>query len=266
MSDPFRRGESAGALGSDLREAAGWLVELLFERPAPSPAVEQAVAIEPGTTRLARGRRIAFVSLVAGCGTTSTAALVAQRSGGGGGRVRLVDLDLVAPTIALLAGHRDPTVADALTARGELRARRWGSIEAIFGSALELGAEGGEALGELVRRSARDAAVVIDAGTLGSPASDAVLRACDSVLYVATPRAAHVHAAARASALLSTSGLKARLVLARCDPAAAPPLAAEIGLPLFGAVPEDPYLARDEFRVRAETARAIDQLCAGLAA
>ena len=266
MSDPFRRGESAGALQSELREAAGWLVELFFERAARAPAVEEAVPIEPGTTRLARGRRIGFVSLVAGCGTTSTATLMAQRSGGGGGRVRLVDLDLVAPTIALLACHREPTVADALTAPGELRARRWGSIEAIFGSTLDLGAEGGDALGELVRRSARDAAAVIDAGTLGSPASDRVLRACDTVLYVATPRASHVHAAARASALLATLGIKARLVLTRCDPAAAAPLAAEIGLPLLGSVPEDPYLARDEFRVRAETARAIDQLCAALAA
>lgn len=265
MADPFHRREAVEAIGVDLREAASWLVDLLFERTSASRAAGEIVPIEARATRLARGRRIAFTSLIAGCGTTTTAALVAQRSGGGGARVRLVDLDLVAPTLALLAGNSTPNVADVLGAEAPPRGRRWGSVEALFGTPLELGPEGGPTLAALVRRCATDAAVVVDAGTAAAPTCVDVLRACDQVLYVATPRAAHVQAAVRGAALFSALGIGGRLVLTRCEAAAAAPLADEIGLPLAAAIPEDLFLSRDEFRVRAETARAIDALCASLA-
>lgn len=274
MSDPLRRPEPTGDLTSSLSEWGDRLVDLFFERapsaiePAPSAAPLTAAspalaAPAPRAVRLARGRRVACVSLVAGCGTTTLAALLAQRSGGAGGRGRLVDLDLVAPTLALLAGQRTPTVTDVLADPG-LSGRRWGSVEAIYGAASELGQESADALATLVRRLASDAAVVVDAGVLVAPGCARVLAACDTVLYVTTPRAAHLHAASRAVALLADLGLAARLAVTRADDAGAARIAAELGVPLAGAVPEDPFLARDEFRIRAETAAAVDRLCAAL--
>ena len=202
MSGPLDRREP-GELASQVREATTWLVDLLFERTDDAPAAATAAPIAARRCRLAAGRRIGFVSLVAGCGTTTTAALVAQRSGGAGSAVRLLDLDLEAPTVALLAGERTPTLLDALGA-------------------------------------------------------------CDAVLYVTTPRAAHVHAALRAIEALAPFGAAARLVVARATHDEAASVAREIGLTLAGSLPEDPFLARDEFRIRAETARAVDLLCESL--
>lgn len=274
MSDPLRRAEPSADPSSALRDWGDRLVDLFFERapaaiePAPSAAALMRPAIAspaPRAVRLARGRRVACTSLVAGCGTTTLAALLAQRSGGAGGRVRLVDLDLVAPSLALLAGQRTPTVADVLADPG-VAARRWGSVEAIFGAASELGAESADALAALLKRLAGDAAVIVDAGTPLPPACARVLAACDTVLYVTTPRAAHLHAASRGVALLADLGVATRLVVSRAEDGAAARVAAELGVPLAGAIPEDPFLAEDEFRIRAETAGAVDRLCASLGA
>src|SRR3989442_190469 len=192
LNDPLRRPEPGAGLGGQVREATSWLVDVLFERveerEAPEPPVEAKAC------RLRAGRRIGCVSLVAGCGTTTLAALIAQRSGGAGGRVRLVDLDLAAPTIALLAGQRTPTLLDAL-AEESVRGRRWGSVDAIFGADRDPGPDVAESLARFVRRMSTDAAGVLDAGTLAATACEAVLHACDTVVYVTTPRAAHVHAA-----------------------------------------------------------------------
>ena len=262
LNDPLRRPEPGAGLGGQVREVTSWLVDVLFERvderPAPEPPVELKAC------RLRAGRRIGCVSLVGGCGTTTIAALLAQRSGGAGGRVRLIDLDLATPTIALLAGQRTPTLLDAL-AEESVRGRRWGSVDAIFGADRDPGPDVAESLARFVRRMSTDAAVVVDAGTLAATACEAVLHACDTVVYVTTPRAAHVHAAVRAAAALDAIGVDARLVVARSAPDVAGAVAREVGLALLGSIPEDPFLARDEFRVRAETARAIDRVCAALA-
>ncbi len=262
LNDPLRRPEGGG-VSSQLRETAAWLTDLLFERVARQAPAEPS-ALDAKACRLHAGRRIACVSLVAGCGTTTLAALLAQRSGGAGARMRLLDVDLAAPSVALLAGQRTPTLLDALASE-TVRGRRWGSVDVVFGAERDPGPDVAESLARFVRRMSADAAVVVDAGALASGACETVLRACDAVLYVATPRAAHVHAAGRAAALLDALGIAARLVVTRVTPDAAEAIAREVGLGLAGWMPEDPFLARDEFRVRAETARAIDRLCATLA-
>lgn len=264
MSDPLRRGEPSDGLAVQLRETGAWLLDLFFERVDDERAAPEQPPPEAGACRLAPGRRIGCASLVAGCGTSTLAALLAQRSGGAGARVRLLDLDLTAPSLALLAGQRTPTLIDALAA-DHVRGRRWGSVDAVFGAERDPGPDVAEALARFVRRMAQDAAVVVDAGALAAPVAEAVLRACDTALYVTTPRAAHVHAAVRAAAVLDALGIRARLVVARADRETAAAIAREVNLALAGNVPEDPFLARDEFRIRAETARAIDALCASLA-
>lgn len=263
VSDPLTRPDERGGVGLQLREARAWLVDLLFEREGGAED-KRPPSIASRSCRLANGRRVACVSLTAGCGTTTVATLVAQRSGGAGARVRLLDLDLAAPSLALLAGERTPTLIDAL-ASASPRARRWGSVEVVFGAERDPGPEVAGAVVDFVRRSAAEAAVVIDAGSLAAPVSQPLLRACDTILYVTTPRTAHLHAALRARPLLEDLAVRARLVVMRSAPEAAEAIAREVRLPLAGCVPEDPFLARDEFRVRAETARAIDSLCATLA-
>ncbi|HKW79217.1 MAG TPA: hypothetical protein VJQ09_08940 [Candidatus Limnocylindria bacterium] len=193
---------------------------------------------------------------------TTLAALAAQRAGGAGSTVRLLDLDLVAPSISLLAGERTPTLLDALSA-GQVRGRRWGSASAVFGAERDPGPEVVDAIARFVRRMAENAAVVVDAGTLGDRTAG-ILRACDLVVYVATPRAAHVHAATRALPILREVGRPLRLVVSRTERATAEEIARELGLSLAGWLPEDPLLARDEFRVRAETARAVDGMLGSL--
>jgi MinD superfamily P-loop ATPase len=259
VSDPLTRPEPS-AVSTQLRETAAWLVDLLFERtdariePRPIPA---------RACRLATGTRLAFASLVAGCGTTTIASLVAQRAGGAGSSIRLLDLDLVAPSVALLAGERTPTLLDAL-ASDRVVGRKWGSVHAVFGAERDPGREVVDALVRFVRRLADGAAVVADAGAIDERTAP-VLRACDLVVYVVTPRAGHVHAAARALPALGEIGRPVRLVVNRASPESAGAIARELGLTLAGAVPEDPFLARDEFRVRAETAREIDRLIGALA-
>lgn len=264
MKDLLHRPESGPGLGAQLRESADWLIDLFFERAEePAPATLDT-PLQAKSCRFPDGRRIACVSLSAGCGTTTLAALLAQRSGGAGARVRLLDLDLVAPSLALLAGQRHPTLLDALAVE-QVRGRRWGSADVVFGAERDPGPDVAPALARFVRRMAADAAVVVDAGALSMPGCETVLRACDVVLSVTTPRAAHVHAAVRAAAILEGLGIVARLVVLRADRAAADAIAGEVGLALAGVIPEDPFLARDEFRVRAETARAVDALCVALA-
>src|SRR5439155_23648705 len=74
VSGPLDRREP-GEVASQVREATTWLVDLLFERTDDAPAAATAAPIAARRCRLAAGRRIGFVSLVAGCGTTTTAAL-----------------------------------------------------------------------------------------------------------------------------------------------------------------------------------------------
>ena len=259
MNDPLGRSEP-GALATQLRESVAWLVDLLFERTDARP---QLPAIPARACRIASGTRVAFCSLVAGCGTTTLAALVAQRAGGSGSAVRLLDLDLVAPTVALLAGERTPTLLDALAAE-RVRGRKWGSVHAIFGAERDPGADVVATLVRFVGRMSEDAAVVIDAGAFADR-STPLLRAADVVVYVTTPRAAHVHAATRAIAMLRDVDRPLRLVVNRAGPQAAAAIAQELGVTLAGAIPEDPFLARDDFRVRAETAREVDRLIGALA-
>ncbi len=264
MSDPLRRAEPSADVVSALRESAEWLVDVLFERStAAPPAADVPPSLEARSVRLARGRRVACVSLVAGCGTSTLAALLAQRSGGAGGRARLLDLDLVSPSLGVIAGQPGPTVTDAL-ADPSIEGRRWGSVEAIYGGGSALGAEAAESIAALVCRLAAGAAVIADAGILVAPGCTRMLAAFDTVLYVTTMRAVHVHAATRAATLLRDLGIAARLVVVRADAAPASAIAREVSLPLAGAVPDDPFLSRDEFRVRAETARAIDAICVSL--
>jgi MinD superfamily P-loop ATPase len=261
MSDPLHRAEWPGA-GARLREAAASLIELFVERSAEDP---MRPSIESRQVRLAKGRRVACVSLIAGCGTTTLAALLAQRSGGAGARVRLLDLDLASPTVALIAGQQRPTVTDVLV-DPSLRPGRWGSIDVYYGGGPEIGPAAAPALGELVRRCAAESAVVVDAGALSTPPCEQLLRACDTVLYITTPRAAHVFGALRGIALLRALAIDAHLVVTQSDPHTAGSIARELGVPLAAAIPEDPFLAKDEFRIRAETARAIDLLCGALVA
>src|SRR2546426_7358350 len=86
--------------------------------------------------RLRSDARVGFWSLTAGVGTSTTAALLAQRSAAGGHAPLLADLDRWAPSLALRASIDAATVADALVQPDRERAlvSRWGDVPFLPGS------------------------------------------------------------------------------------------------------------------------------------
>lgn len=224
-------------------------------------------AIRPARReRLATDARVAFWALAAGMGTSTLAALVAQRSAGAGHAPLLVDLDRWTPSLALRAGIEAASVSDALVQPDRERelVSRWEDVAFLPGSP-HLHAEFDAArITAMVERLARGRALVVDLGA-GADALDPLLTSALTRLCLVTgARASQLQAAFCARDLLRGSTIRAGLAVVGADREDAELIAARVGLPLLGAIPHDAFLARDEFAARAPTLRAVDALIGAL--
>ncbi|MDQ2951554.1 MAG: hypothetical protein M3R54_04765 [Chloroflexota bacterium] len=228
---------------------------------------EPLEAIKPTRAeRLAGTARVGFWSLGAGVGTSTTAALVAQRSSAGGHAPLLVDLDRWAPSLALRASIDAASVVDALVQPDREREllSRWSGVPFLPGSPQLHRQFDAARVVALVQRLAADRACVIDLGA-GADALDAALLApLNRLCVVAGPRASQLQMLFCARELLRTVRCAVGLVVVGAEPEDAANIAARSHLPLLAAIPSDAYLARDDFAARAPTMRAIDRLIRAL--
>ena len=209
---------------------------------------------------LASAARIGFWSLGAGVGTTTTAALVAQRSAAAGHQPLLVDLDRWIPSLALRASVEAATVADALIQPDRERelVSRWGEVAFLPGSA-ELHRDfDGQRVGAALDRLATGRPLVIDLGAGADALDVAIIGRLTRLVVVSGGRVSQLQAAFCARALVRDAPCPVGLVLVAVAPEDAALIAARAQMPLLGAIPHDAFLARDEFAARATTMRAID--------
>ena len=236
-----------------MREATG--------RTEPLEAIKPARA-----ERLATTARVAFWSLGAGVGTSTTAALVAQRSSAGGHAPLLVDLDRWAPSLALRASIDAASIAEALVQPDRERelVSRWGAVPFLPGSPRLHRQFDAARVVALVERLAADRAWVVDLGA-GADALDLTLVApVNRLCVVAGTRASQLQMLFCARELLRPVRCAVGLVVVGAEPDDAANIAARSQLPLLAAIPSDAYLARDDFAARAPTMRAIDRLIRAL--
>jgi MinD-like ATPase involved in chromosome partitioning or flagellar assembly len=260
-------------LGTRLSRIRTWLdgtplasIGLALMREATGRA-EPLEAIRP--TRPQRFRddaRIGFWSLAAGVGSSTTAALVAQRAAAAGQAPLLVDLDRWAPSLALRAAIESATVVDALVQPDRERdlVARWASVPFLAGSPQLHRDFDPDRVGALLARLSSGRGMVVDLGA-GADALDAkVIAHLTRLCVVSGGRAAQLQALFCARYLLRSATCPVGLVVVGVDERDATLIAARAQLPLLGAIPDDPYLARDDFAARAPTMRAIDKLIGGL--
>lgn len=203
-----------------------------------------------------------FWSLQAGVGTSTVAALVAQRSGAAGRPGVLIDLDRWAPSLALRAETSGATVEDALLHPGGESAllSRWGATAFLPGSVDLHRSFDGARIAELIRALAVKGPAVVDLGAGADALDPLVVETVARLCVVTGPRAAQLQAAFCAIPLLR--GLKTRigLVVVGAEDADARRIADRLPWPLLSAVPVDPFLAEDRFAARADTLRSVDAL------
>ncbi len=237
-----------------LREATGQLEPL-----------EPLTRARPAALRA--GRRIAFWSLVAGVGTSTTAALVAHRSAAAGVAPLLVDLDRWAPSLALRAQIEAATVSDVLLQPGREAAlvSRWSATPFLPGSAMLHASFDGDRIAQLVASAAGAAPAVLDLGAGADSLDPAVLASLDRLCVVVGARAAQLQAAFCAISLLSGAPCAIGVAVIGAAVEDGATIASRLGWPLLGVIPLDPYLAEDRFATRAPTLRAIDALIRALA-
>lgn len=226
-------------------------------REAP---LEPIVPVRP--SGLAVGRCVAFWSLSAGVGTSTVAALVAHRAASGGRPPVLIDLDRHVPTLGLRAKRGGATICDALLRPGgeEALLSRWGQVGLLAGSPDLARSYDGARVVEIVRRLRGRAAAVLDLGAGADALDPHLLGGVDLLCVVLGPSIAQLQAAFCSIPLLDGIGCRigAVSVCAAADDATR--IAARLPWPLLAAVPRDPFLAGDEFAVRAPTVRALDRL------
>lgn len=211
---------------------------------------------------LPAGRRIGFWSLAAGAGTTTVAALVAHRSAAGGHAPLLVDLDRWTPSLALRAKLEIATVADALLRPGreaEL-VSRWSEVHFLAGAPGLHAIFDPERIVELVARSAAGRAAVLDLGSGADALDPHLVGSLDRLCVVTGTRAGQLQAAFCAEPLVRGLGVPIGLVTVGASEEDARRVASRLPWPLIAAVPSDPFLANDDFAVRAPTTRAVDVL------
>jgi len=242
-------------------------VALALMREATGRTEPLAPILPSRPAALARGRRIAFWSLTAGAGTSTTAALVAHRSAAGGGPPLLVDLDRWSPSLALRAGIAGATVADALVQPGREPdlVSRWSIVPFLPGAPALHASFAGERIVDLVGVCAAGRAVVLDLGAGADALDSAVLGSIDRLCLVTGTRAGQLQAAFCALPLIAKAPCAVGLVVVGAVDVDAASVAERIGFPLLAAIPDDPFLARDSFAARAPTMRAIDVLLRALA-
>jgi len=211
-------------------------------------------------------RVIAFWALQAGVGTSTTAALTAQRSAAAGRPGVLIDLDRWAPSLALRAETGGATVEDALLhpgGEGSL-VSRWGGTAFLPGSKDLHRSFDGRRIGELVRALAPGRPAVLDLGAGADALDPAVIGSIDHLCVVAGPRTAQLQAAFCAVPLLRGNRVPVGLAIVGAEQTDARRIADRLPWPLLAVVPVDPFLADDKFAARATTLRAIDALIRAL--
>ncbi len=239
---------------------------LAVMRDATGQAAPLEVLAPAAPAALRSGARVAFWSLTAGVGASTTAALVAQRSAAARAAPLLIDLDRWAPSLALRARIDGATVCDALLRPGrepELLSR-WSEVSFLPGSADLHRAFAGERVLELVERTAASRPVVLDLGA-GADALDLpILASLSRLCVVVGPRVAQLEAAFAAVPLLREVPCPVALVLVGAPPRDADAIASRLPWRSIASIPHDPFLADDRFAARAPTMRAVDTLIRGL--
>lgn len=210
--------------------------------------------------------RVAFWSLVAGTGTSTTAALVAQRSAAAGAPPLLLDLDRWAPSLALRAKIEAATIGDLLVQPGREAdlVSRWSAVPFVPGSPSLHAAFSADRLIAIIDRLASGCAVVIDLGSGRDALDGALLARCTRLVVVAGTRAAQLQALFCAQALLREVLCPVSLAVVGAAEDDARLVAARVAMPLAAAIPGDPYLEQDDFAARAPTMRAVDVLIRAL--
>lgn len=210
--------------------------------------------------------RVAFWSLTAGCGASTTAALVAHRSAGAGRAPLLVDLDRWAPSLAIRAKIEAATITDLLVQPGRERdlVSRWGDVPFIPGSPALHGAFAAERIAALLADLAPDRPVIADLGAGADALDPTLLRGCTRLCVIAGPSAGQLQALFCAAPLLVNAPCPIGLVIVGASGDDAILIARRAGIPLAGVIPHDAYLAEDAFGARAPTMRAVDGLIRSL--
>jgi len=214
-------------------------------------------------------RGVAFWSLSAGVGTSTTAALVAHRSASAGISPVLVDLDRRVPVLALRAKCAGATVSDALVHPGSEvdLLSRWGKVPFLPGSPELHRAFDGPRIAELLARLHLQRPLVVDLGAGVEALDPDVLATVDRLCVVVGPSVAQLQAAFCAIPSLErpiAPGVRCDLAIVGVEGEDATRIATRLPWPLLAAIPRDPFLAGDEFATRAPTLRAIDVLIRGL--
>ena len=236
-----------------MREATG--------QPEPLALITPS---RPG--RLAEHARVGFWSMAAGAGASTLAALVAQRACAGGRAPLLVDLDRWTPSLAIRAAIEAATITDVLVQPDRERdlVSRWGSVPFVPGSPQLHRQFDGHRVAAVLDRLAHGSPLIADLGA-GPDGLDAILTArLTRLVVVSGTTASQLQATFCARTLLADVRPPAGLAVVGAERDDASLIAARVGLPLLAAIPEDAYLARDEFAARGPTMRAIDGLIAAL--
>jgi Mrp family chromosome partitioning ATPase len=216
--------------------------------------------------RLAPAARVAFWSLGAGVGVSTTAALVAQRSSAAGHAPLLVDLDRWTPSLALRAGLESASIVDALVQPDRERdlVGRWSSVPFLPGSPdLHRDFEAVR-VAALLERLAQGRALVVDLGAGADALDPTILGRMTRLCVVSGGRASQLQALFCAKRFLGTITCAVGLAVVGVSADDASLIATRAGMALLGAIPDDAYLAHDEFAARAPTMRAIDGLIRAL--
>src|SRR5439155_5980282 len=155
----------------DATPLAAVAIALMREATGRTEPLEVIRPVRP--ERLDSDARVGVWSLAAGVGTSTTAALVAQRSAAAGHAPILIDADRWAPSLALRAGIEAATLADALLQPDRERelVSRWGDVPFLPGSPRMQTEFDPSRVSALVERLARGRAAVIDLG-VGADALD----------------------------------------------------------------------------------------------
>lgn len=224
------------------------------ERP-----LEPLVPVRPAA--IPDRRVIAFWSLTAGVGSSTLAALTAHRSAAAGRPASLIDLDRRAPTLALRAKCPGATVADALLRAGPASAAlsRWGAVPFLPGSPELHRSWDAPRIAQLIDELGAGGPVVIDLGPGPESLDHDVLSSVDRLCVVVGPTVAQLQAAFCSIGALERVTVAGSVVVGAGDDDATR-IAGRLPWPLLGAVPRDPFLAADEFAIRAATQRTIDAL------
>ncbi len=232
-----------------VREATGRADPLEVLRPT------RPVALPPRA-------RVGLWSLRAGCGVSTTAALLAHRSAGAGRAPVLLDLDRWTPSLALRAQLQAATIADALLRPGREAESlsRWADVPFLPGAPVLHSVYESDRILGLVDRVAADRPVVIDLGS-GPDALDlALLATLDLLCLVTGSRSSQLQAAFCAIDVVREAPCRIGLVTSQTSGEDAPRIAERLPWPLLASIPFDLYLADDRFAARAPTMAAVDQL------